>query len=78
MHTHFMELAGVICPNSALLSRMAVYAASESSPLSVAVPKYFLPAAWARELSPEPEGAGAPVEVGGAAGVDVGVGEGAA
>ena len=45
--------------------------------LSVAVPKYFLPAAWARELRPEPEGAGAPVEVGGVEG-GVDVGEGAA
>ena len=37
--SHFMLFAGVIWPNSSLLSRIAVYAVSESSPLSVAVPK---------------------------------------
>ena len=37
--THFMLFAAVICPNIALSLRMAVYAVSLSSPLSVAVPK---------------------------------------
>ena len=60
-----MLFAGVICPNSLLLSRIAVYAVSVSSLLSVAVPKYFFPMPCASEFRPEPEGAGAPtVEVG--------------
>ena len=37
--THFMLLAAVIWPNIALSLRIAVYAVSLSSPLSVAVPK---------------------------------------
>ena len=38
-HTHFMLLAGVIWPNMVPSLRIAVYAASVSSLLSVAVPK---------------------------------------
>jgi hypothetical protein len=51
VRAHFILLAAVICPNIALLSKTAVYAASVSSELSVAVPKYFHPMAFAAEFS---------------------------
>ena len=41
--THFILLPGVIWPNIAPSSRIASYAVSVSSGLSVAVPKYNLP-----------------------------------
>ena len=37
--SHFIEFAGVICPKSDMFASAAEYAESESSPLSVAVPK---------------------------------------
>lgn len=49
--THFMLFAGVIWPNIVLSSRIAVYAVSVSSGLSVAVPKYSFPAAFATVCS---------------------------
>ena len=49
--THFMLLAGVIWPNMLASSKIAVYAVSESSLLSVAVPKYSLPFALASEFN---------------------------
>ncbi len=39
---------------------MAMYAVSVNSLVSEAVPKYFLPAAFATVSSPEPDGAGEP------------------
>jgi hypothetical protein len=50
--SHFMLFPGVITPNSLLFFRMVVYAASLSSPLSVAEPKYVFPLATARVLRP--------------------------
>ena len=49
LRTHFMLLAGVIWPNKVLSSKIATYAVSVSSGLSVAVPKYSFPsdcASW--------------------------------
>jgi hypothetical protein len=51
LHTHFILLAGVIWPNMPELARIVVYWLVERSPLSTAVPKYFLPAALAALLS---------------------------
>ena len=57
-----MLFAGVSWPNSMLLSRIAVYAVSESSGLSVALPKYFFPAVFASAFKPAVElGVVAPV-----------------
>lgn len=61
--SHFMLFPGVITPNSLLFFRMVVYAASLSSPLSVADPKYVFPLATARVLRPGLELALAAVEV---------------
>lgn len=47
-----LKLTGVICPNSLILLKVATYGASVSSGLSVADPKYFLPAALATRASP--------------------------
>lgn len=60
--THFMLLRGVRAPNMPAWFRMAMYAASENSLVSEAVPKYFLPAAFAVVSRPEPEGGGEPPE----------------
>ncbi len=47
----FCPLAGVSWPNSRVSVRMRKYVELSSSPLSVAVPKYFLPAFWASSFS---------------------------
>jgi hypothetical protein len=44
-------LPGVICPNWPVFDRIEIYVVSESSPLSVAEPKYFNPFALAKVLS---------------------------
>ena len=46
-----MLLAGVICPNMVLSSKMLMYDWSVSSELSVAVPKYSFPFDLARRFS---------------------------
>ena len=62
--THFILLPGVIWPNSLEFERTVTYALSESSGLSVALPKYSLPAAFARVSKPAVElGLAAPVVV---------------
>lgn len=48
--SHFILFPGVICPKYAAWSRIAVYAVSVSSGLSVALPKYNFPAALATVL----------------------------
>lgn len=56
-----------------------MYAVSESSELSVAVPKYFFPIAWAAAFKPVAEGPlGEVGEVGGGEVGDVGGGGGGA
>ena len=50
--THFILFAAVIWPNIWLLSRIAVYAVVVSSGLSVALPRYSLPACLARACKP--------------------------
>lgn len=47
IQTHFILFPGVICPKYASWSRIATYSALGSSGLSVALPKYNLPAALA-------------------------------
>ena len=47
-----MLFPGTSCPKSAVLLRIATYAVSENSLMSVSVPKYFLPAALAARLRP--------------------------
>ena len=46
-----MLFPGVICPNIVASSKIAVYAVSESSGLSVAEPKYSLPTDFASVCS---------------------------
>ncbi len=50
-----MLLPGVIWPNSLLLERSVTYTESESSGLSVALPKYSLPFALASVCKPAVE-----------------------
>jgi hypothetical protein len=44
-------LPGVTCPNWLVFDKIETYVVSESSPLSVAEPKYFKPFALAKVLS---------------------------
>ena len=52
--SHFCEFSGVKMPNSFLFVEMAWYAVSLKFPVSVAVPKYNLPAATISECRPSP------------------------
>ena len=64
-HTHFMLFPGVIWPNSLVFCKPATYAESDSSGLSVALPKYSLPACFASVCRPAVElGVVGPVDVG--------------
>src|SRR5690349_7726209 len=52
MLTHFWPLAGVTWLNSDLLKAMEVYCLLSRTTLSMAVPKYFRPAFFARSARP--------------------------
>ena len=47
MRTHFMLFVGVVWPNKVLSLKIDRYVALTKSLLSIALPKYTFPCAWA-------------------------------